>query len=143
MNFNEIKKDEYTSNTFGQCIRKRREELHLSIRQLALKVSMSPMYLSDIEKGNRNAPTGLNSKKDYLAALVRELKLGDDEIDAFYQMAAVKNDRYKNIKEYFDQNPKARLAFNTASQIDVPDEEWQKFIDRLNELNPKSTATSS
>ena len=87
MNLKDIKPEEYTDKTFGQCIRKRREELGLSVRALASKIGMSPVYLSDIERGNRSAPTGANVKKNYMTKLIRELQIGKDEISAFYDMA--------------------------------------------------------
>ena len=136
-NINEISPDEYTDTTFGQFLRQRREELRISVRALANAIGMSPVYLSDIERGNRNAPNGTSKNKDFMAALVRELHIADDEKDAFYAMAEVTNDRYTDMKTYFRKNPKARLAFSIANKTDVPDEEWQRFIDRLKELNQK------
>ena len=60
MNFNDIEPKEYSKETFGRCIRARREELGLSAKIFAGKIGMSPVYLSDIECGKRRAPTGAN-----------------------------------------------------------------------------------
>ena len=135
MNLKDIKPEEYTDKTFGQCIRKRREELGLSVRALASKIGMSPVYLSDIERGNRSAPTGANVKKNYMSKLIRELQIGKDEISAFYDMAGATKGRYVDISSYLDRNENARLALRLANEGDIPDEEWLKFIAQINELN--------
>lgn len=130
-----MRPEEYTDKTFGQCIRKRREELGLSVRALASKIGMSPVYLSDIERGNRNAPTGANVKKNYMSKLIQELQIGKDEISAFYDMAEATKGRYVDISSYLDRNENARLALRLANEGDIPDEEWLKFIAQINELN--------
>ena len=135
MNLKDIKPEEYTDKTFGQCIRRKREELGFSVRALAGKIGMSPVYLSDIERGNRNAPTGANVKKDYMSKLIRELQIGKDEIGAFYDMAAATKGRYVDFSSYLERSENARLALRLANEGDIPDEEWLKFIDRIYELN--------
>lgn len=135
MNLKDMRPEEYTDKTFGQCIRKRREELGLSVRALASKIGMSPVYLSDIERGNRNAPTGANVKKNYMSKLIQELQIGKDEISAFYDMAEATKGRYVDISSYLDRNENARLALRLANEGDIPDEEWLKFIAQINELN--------
>ena len=135
MNFTCIKPNEYTDKTFGVCIRKRREELKISVRELASKIGMSPVYLSDIERGNRTAPIGTGTKKDYMAELVRELQISPAEEEAFYEMAAVSVDRYEDVKSYLAQNGRARIALRLADEHNIPDELWDDFIKRLEELN--------
>lgn len=137
---NSIKPEEYTDKTFGQCIRKRREELGLSVRALAEKIDMSPVYLSDIERGNRNAPTGANVKKDYMKRLIDILQIGEDEIGLFYDMAEATKGHYVDIASYLDRNVNARLALRLANEGDIPEEEWIKFIARINELNSAKRA---
>lgn len=138
VNFKEIKPNEYTDKTFGICIRRRREELKISVRTLAEKIGMSPVYLSDIERGNRTAPVGTGSKKNYMEAFIRELRIADDEKDAFYAMANVSVDRYDDVRSYLAHNGRARIALRLADQCDVPDEVWDKFIERLEELNSQN-----
>lgn len=135
MNFNEIKPEEYSKETFGKCIRERREELGIPAKVLASRIGMSPVYLSDIECGKRRAPTGANSGVDYLANMVRELQIADDEVHAFYTMAEATYGRYANINSYLSKTPIARLALRLADEENIPDEQWQEFIDRIKELN--------
>ena len=135
MNLKDIRPEEYTDKTFGQCIRRKREELGLSVRALAARIEMSPVYLSDIERGNRNAPTGANVKKDYMSKLIQELKIGKDEIGAFYDMADATKGRYVDISSYLDRNENARLALRLENDVYIPEEHWLKFFARINELN--------
>lgn len=139
MKLNDIRPEEYTEKTFGQCIRSRREELGISVRSLAEKIGMSPVYLSDIERGNRNAPMGANVKKNYMSKLIHELNIGDEEIAAFYDIAAATKGSYVDINSYLDRSVNARLALRLANEGDIPDEEWVRFIARINELNSAKT----
>ncbi len=58
----------------GEFVKKRRSELGLSQRRLAKQAGMSASYLSQIEKGATTWP------KKYIAALARELRVGEDEL---------------------------------------------------------------
>ena len=98
MKFNEIKSNEYDKYTFGKCIRARREELGRSVRDLAKAVQMSTIYLSDIERGLRVAPTSNTKGIDYMENLIRELSVKEDEILAFRAMAEVSKGQYIDIQ---------------------------------------------
>ena len=131
MNFNDIEPKEYSKETFGRCIRARREELGLSAKIFAGKIGMSPVYLSDIECGKRRAPTGANSGVDYLANMIRELEIPEEQVHAFYTMAEATYSRYGNINSYLSKKPIARLALRLADEQNITDEQWQEFIDRI------------
>lgn len=135
MNFNDIKPEEYSKFTFGKCIRARREELGRSVRDVAKAVKMSPVYLSDIERGLRVAPTGANSGINYMENLIRELNIQPDELHAFYTMAEATSGRYEDISSYLSRNPTARVALRMADECGIPEAEWQKFIEHIQELN--------
>ena len=134
MKFNEIKSNEYDKYTFGKCIRARREELGRSVRDLAKAVQMSPIYLSDIERGLRVAPTSNTKGIDYMENLIRELSVKEDESLAFRAMAEVSKGQYIDIQAYLSKTPSARLALRLADEKNIPDEEWQKFIIHLQAL---------
>ena len=53
----------------GKLIKKKREELGFSIRELAKKIDMSPVYLCNIENGKRNLPS------DYKLLLIANVLL--------------------------------------------------------------------
>ena len=46
MNFNDIMPEDYSKETFGKCIRARREELGRTVRDVAKAVGMSTWYTS-------------------------------------------------------------------------------------------------
>ena len=135
MNFNEIKPKDYTTKTFGECIKARRIELGRSVRAVAKAVGMSAVYLSDIERCLRVAPTSTNSGKKFMENLISELKIQPDEIRAFYTMAEATCGRYSDISSYLSKKPAARFALRLADEQDIPDAEWQKFIDHIQELS--------
>ena len=95
---------------------------------------MSPIYLSDIERGLRVAPTNNTKGIDYMENLIRELNIEDDEILAFNAMAEVSKGQYIDIQAYLSKTPSARLALRLADEEDIPDEEWKKFIIHLQAL---------
>lgn len=56
--------------TFGRFVRQRRSSLGITLRGLASKLNLSPVYLSNIETDRKPAPT-----QEYLEKLAIELKL--------------------------------------------------------------------
>ena len=53
----------------GSYLNEIRKSKLISLRELSQKMELGNeghVYLSDIERGNRNAPTGANVKKDYI-----------------------------------------------------------------------------
>ncbi len=130
-NFNDIKPEDYNKETFGRCIRKRREELGRSVRDVAKSIEMSPVYLSDIERSNRSAPTGANNKIDYLDRLVNQLQIQPDEVHAFYAMAEATSGRFADVNSYLSKKPIARMALRIADELNVPDDEWLDFIEKI------------
>lgn len=75
---------QYNAFSFGTYVRRRRQELDLTLRSLASMVGITPAYLSDIENGKRNAPLG---NKNYMQKLIEYLKLNEEEIQEFCLMA--------------------------------------------------------
>lgn len=129
------KPEEYTEKTFGSCIRERRIALGKSVRGLAKEIGMSPVYLSDIERGNRPAPNRVISKQDYMAKLVSALQLTTEEELAFRAMAEVTSDSVKEFQDYLARTPEARFALRIASEKNIPPEKWREFIALLNDVN--------
>lgn len=135
MNFNDISPIEYTKATFGKCIRARREELGKTAKEVAKAIGMSPVYLSDIERGLRAAPTGANSGINYLENLIRELQIPSDEKHAFFTMAEASSGRYEDISSYLSRSPSARMALRLADEKKIPEDEWLKFIEHIQAIS--------
>ena len=69
--------------TFGSFVREKRQSIGLSLRTLAAKLDLSPVYLSNIENDRRPAPT-----RAYLERLEQELHLSKVETEQMLDLAA-------------------------------------------------------
>jgi transcriptional regulator with XRE-family HTH domain len=68
---------------FGEFLKSLRQSREISLRQLASDIDVAPSYLSDIERGNRNAPP-----KERLDKIIKILSLSEDEAYKFYDLAS-------------------------------------------------------
>lgn len=83
MNLEIIFNDDFT---FGEYLRALRKAKRVSIRELAKRVSKTPTYISDIEKGNNRPPD-----ENLLNSIIVSLNLGDDTSEIknrFFDLAA-------------------------------------------------------
>lgn len=100
----------------------------LSLRGLAAKLEVSPVYMSNMENNRRPAPT-----KEKLDHLIEILGLGQEDTERLLDLAA----RSKTLQvsadlpEYIMQRDIVRAALRTAKEVDATDAEWQEFIDRI------------
>jgi transcriptional regulator with XRE-family HTH domain len=116
--------------SFGEYIKARREILGKSIRGLAQELGMTPVYLSDIEKGNRYAP------EKYLERMIEILRISGDDIDFFYDLAGKsRNDIFPDLIEYIGKTEIARVALRKARDLNISKEQWQDFIDEICDIN--------
>lgn len=116
----------YTSKTFGKSIRQRREQLGISLREMARHLNMSAVYLSDIERGNRPAPSGRLSKIDYMSIMSKALQLNISQQKNFIIMAHVShinNDSF--FDSYFINNPSALKFLVNAIANDWTNDQWE------------------
>lgn len=136
MNFEQ--RNKITEETFGRFVRDKREQMGLSVRALAQKLDISAVYLSDIENFNRSAPR----KEGIMAKLAGALCLSEEE-QQFLNKAALAS-RTEDIDNYLKDNPRVCMALRMAQEL--PDEtvnaEWERFIDRLIEINSEQDAES-
>lgn len=115
--------------TFGSFVREKRQSIGLSLRTLAAKLDLSPVYLSNIENDRRPAPT-----RAYLERLEQELHLNKAETEQMLDLAAKsQNNRVSaDLPDYIMDREIVRTALRTAKEADATDKEWQDFIDRIN-----------
>lgn len=129
MDFNKIDPLTYDKYTFGKCIRKQREEQGVSVRGLAKNLHISPMYLSDIERGNRYAPV----KGNILSGLIEYLNIPESQVNSFYDMAnATKG--YSEYNKYLMENRNARLFLRKAMEMELSSLEWDALNDMLDDV---------
>ena len=118
--------------TFGQFIKKKRESLGKSLRSVAADIGMAPAYLSDVEKGNRWPPV------KYLEKMIEVLQIPQTELNTFYDLAGdIREGSYPDLTDYIGKTDIARVALRTARDHNIPEEQWQVFIDNINSQSKK------
>ena len=129
----------HLEQTFGSFVREKRQSLGLSLRTLAAKLDLSPVYLSNIENDRRPAPA-----RAYLERLEQELHLSRAETEQMLDLAAKsQNNRVSaDLPDYIMDREIVRAALRTAKEADATDQEWQDFIDRINRRMEKSREDS-
>jgi len=101
----------------------------MSIRIFAGSIGVSAPYISDVENGRRTP-----LKADKLRLVVKMLELSDEERYTLYDLASIGRDEAPtDIVEYINNNPVAKTAIRKASNNNVKESAWQKFIDIMNE----------
>ena len=115
--------------TFGSFLREKRIARGLTLRGMAAKLDLSPVYMSNIENDRRPAPT-----RAYLERLEQELHLNKAETEQMLDLAAKsQNNRVSaDLPDYIMDREIVRAALRTAREADTTDQEWQDFIDRIN-----------
>ena len=91
--------------TFGEKIRKLREDLDLSLRGVADKIGVSAAFLSDVELGRR-FPSA-----DTLKLLAKELKVSVEELSQYDF-----RDEAENIRKMMFSDAGAGAAFRTVAE---------------------------
>lgn len=115
--------------TFGSFVREKRQSIGLSLRTLAAKLDLSPVYMSNIENDRRTAPS-----QEYLERMAMLLQLDKPEREWMLDLAAKsKQNRVSaDLPNYIMDREIVRAALRTAREADATDQEWQDFIDRIN-----------
>ena len=96
--------------TFGEYLKQKRLDKEITLRGFAKLVDISPVYLCDLEKGRKAAPS-----MEVMQKMVSKLALNKEESERFYDLAAL---------EQTAKNP-------IPKDLNATDEEWQDFIDKL------------
>lgn len=118
----------YDKYAFGKFIRKRRNELKLTIKQLAETMQISTIYLRDIEKGNRMLPLISQKGKENLKILVEALHISKDEEESFYKMFIAMRGFDESLQEYVKNNKYLLEAVRLSKEVNLSDEEWKYII---------------
>ena len=121
---------------FGVYIRTRRNELGLSLRNLAKQLNLSTAYISDIENGNRTAP--LNNLKQIASLLLIE----KSELDYFYDIAGCTHSNWPDINEYLTKIPSARKAIRLAKEKNISGEEFLEIVLKIKKYKESEESKS-
>jgi len=118
---------EKNSKTFGEVLKRLREEKDVTLRELARKLNVSAPFLSDVEK-NRRAP--LTTER--LKQVVEALNLSEnEERELMDAVATQKKVIAPDIPEYIIQRDYVSAALRTARDLDAGEEEWNQFVEAL------------
>src|SRR6267154_1607072 len=101
----------------GPFIRKRRDELDLSLRELAKKLDCSPAFISDIELGRRHPSDKV------LSDMARILKVKVEELRGMDVRAPI-----DEIKRITQDDPTFALAFRTVIDKKISANELLEFV---------------
>jgi transcriptional regulator with XRE-family HTH domain len=101
----------------GPFIRKRRDELDLSLRELAKKLDCSPAFISDIELGRRHPSDKV------LIEIAKILKVTVEEMRAMDVRAPI-----DEIKRITQDDPTFALAFRTVIDKNISANELLEFV---------------
>lgn len=116
--------------TFGEYLKQKRLDKEITLRGFAKLVDISPVYLCDLEKGRKAAPS-----MEVMQKMVSKLALNKEESERFYDLAALeqtaKNPIPKDLNAFLKDNRVIVSALRTAKDLHATDEEWQDFIDKL------------
>ena len=114
--------------TFGEYVRRKRMAVGITLRGLAAKLDISPVYMSNIENNRRPAP-GV----EMMGRIIAILRLGKSEQEYLLDLAAKSRKRRvsADLPDYIMEKDIVRAALRTAREVDATDAEWQEFIDRL------------
>ena len=116
--------------TFGSYLKRKRLEREYTLRGFAGMMEVSPVYICDLEKDRKPAPT-----EERMEQIVCLLSLDKRETEILYDLAALTRCRpsvSSDLPEYIMENEVVRVALRTAKDVDATDKEWQEFIEKLN-----------
>jgi transcriptional regulator with XRE-family HTH domain len=126
---------------FGDYLRKKREEEHLTLRHTAEEVGIVPAYLSDIEKGRRNP---FDRHPDMMERFEKALHLSQEDITTLYDLAALERQPGHQVpvdlSEYLREQPDIRDFVRTARKQGLSEENWKSLTAKVTRLSKEQTA---
>lgn len=106
----------------GPFIRRRRDELDLSLRELAKRLDCSPAFISDIELGRRHPSDKV------LIEIARILKVKVEDLRGMDVRAPI-----DDIKRITLDDPNFALAFRTVIDKKISADELLEFVKKKEE----------
>ena len=101
----------------GPFIRRRRDELDLSLRELAKRLDCSPAFISDIELGRRHP------SEKILMEIARVLKVKVEDLRGMDVRPPI-----DEIKRVTQNDPTFALAFRTVIDKNISADELLEFV---------------
>jgi transcriptional regulator with XRE-family HTH domain len=111
--------------TLGAYMRRRRDELDISLREFAKQLDCSAAFISDIELGKRNP------SEKVLAEIARILEVKVEALQEMDVRAPI-----EDIKRLTQNDPRFALAFRTMIDKKVSAEELLELANRKRGVKP-------
>lgn len=115
---------------FGTYIKDKRMAKGMALREMAEKLSITPSYMSDIEKGRRYAPD-----KNKITEIADILGIVDEEdVNLLFDLAGESKDAVApDLPQYINENDKIRVLLRKAKQTNPSPETLDRIIRMLDE----------
>ena len=113
--------------TFGSFVRQKRLESEMSLRALAQRLELSPVYMSNIENDLKPAPSQAKLDK-----LVKIFMLDKTDTELLWDLAAKSRKQRVSVDlpDYIMERDIVRVALRTARECEATDEDWHKLNKR-------------
>ena len=121
------------SDTFGKTVRKLRlENTEYSLREFARLLGVSAPYLSDVENDRRTPP-----KEETIIKMAELIGIDSNELLALAEkMPPEFYETFTKSKVYTKKVPE---FLRRARESDLTEEQWNKLIKNIDEINPKES----
>lgn len=117
---------------FGTYLKDKRIEKGIALRELAERLSITPSYLSDIEKGRRYAPD-----KEKISEMAKVLGIVDEiELSLLFDLAGASKTKdavAPDLPEFINENEKIRVLLRKAKKTNPSPETIDKMIKFLDD----------
>lgn len=122
------------NDTFSSFLNRMRTKHGVTLRTLASTLGVSAPYLYDVEQGNRNP-----LKKEHLEKLAQFFALNSEETAYMFDLAGIDRGIVPlDLPEYIISNPYVRVALRKARNMNLKEEEWQRFIAQIGDLEDQT-----
>ena len=110
--------------SLGETIRYFRKKKGLTLRELARKSNISPIYLSELENGKKNNPS-----EEILYKIVKGLELIQNDMINLLDCYSVETGKISpDLTEYIKNNKLVQIALRVAKEKGASQKDWINFI---------------
>lgn len=121
-------------NLFGKFLKEKRQEINMSLRELAYRTGVAHSYIAKIEGGSKLPPSD-----DVLLRLSKGLNLDDESVEIFFDLAAkckALNDEKNyylpaDISKYLSSENNAKIFIRKASRLGNSNEFWNELLKQI------------
>lgn len=127
-----------SQNLFGNALNEYRLKKGLSLREMATTLSISHVYLRNIELGEKSPPGD-----NLLIKISQILQLNKQEKELFFDLAVLTKEARNpknhylpaDISLYLSSKPDAIRLIRKANELNLKSDYWRKLIQKLENDN--------